>query len=61
MSEAEAKSVMAEEKRKADNRATLWLARTHDHTHLGSARNTTRRVCNKVRKNWADRKGRDLD
>ena len=61
MSEALANSVIAEDKRKADNRATMWLARTHDHMHLGSARITTRRVCNKVRKSWADRNGRDLD
>ena len=61
MSEAQAKSAIAEDKRKADNRSMPWLAGTHDHTHLGSARNITRRVCNKVRKNWADRNGRDLD
>ena len=61
MSETEAKSVTSEDKRKADNRTTPWLARTHDHTHLGSARNTTRRMCNKVQKYWADRNGRDLD
>ena len=60
MSEALANSVIAEDKRKADNRTTPWLAKTHDHTHLGSARNTTRRVCNKVHRDWTDRKGRDL-
>ena len=61
MSEAQAKSAIAEDKKKADNRSMPWLAGTHDHTHRGSAKNTTRRVCNKVRKNWADRNGRDLD
>ena len=60
MSEAEEKSAKFAEKKKVDNRATAWQARAHDHTHSGSVRNTTRRVCNKVRRYWTDRKGRDL-
>ena len=54
------RSLPSLQKRKVDNRATAWQARAHDHTHSGNDRNTTRRVCNKVRRDWAGRKDREL-
>ena len=60
MSEVDEKSAKVVVKTNVDNRSTAWQARAHDHTHSGNVRNTTQKVCNKVRRDWRDRKGRDL-
>ena len=55
--EAEVKHERRNEKRNAENKANCWLASTHDTTHVGNTRNTTRKPATKYAKNG--QKGKD--